>query len=83
LAVADKECIGKTLKHGKIEFEVKESFYKGTELGENELKQLLREHDNINLVGKKAVGVALSENLISEASIIRISGVPHVQIFKI
>jgi hypothetical protein len=37
----------------------------------------------VNLVGNKAVGIALAENLVSEESVMEIAGVKHVQIFKI
>jgi len=83
LAASDAELIGKTLKFGEIEFHVSESFYKGKETSKKELSKLLDEHTNINLIGQKVVGIALEKGLISEHSIINISGVPHVQIYKL
>lgn len=83
LAVCDKELLGKTLKQGELEFKVSTSFYSGKETTEQELREMLKEHTNINLVGEKSIGVAIKENLISEKNIIRISGVPHAQIFKV
>ncbi|HIH08293.1 MAG TPA: DUF424 family protein [Candidatus Diapherotrites archaeon] len=44
---------------------------------------MLQEADNINLLGTKAVGVALKQGLIKEGDIIRIGMVPHVQIYKL
>ena len=83
LAVCDKEVCGKVLKAGEIEFFASESFYKGEELKEAELKEMLHEFDNVNLVGNKAVGIALQEKLISDENVVEIAGVKHVQIFKI
>jgi hypothetical protein len=83
LAACDSELLGKTLEQGKIFFEVKESFYKGREVEEAELRKKLREFENINLVGNKAVGIALEEKLVLEENVLGIAGVKHVQIFKI
>ena len=83
LAACDKELLGITLEYGNVCFEIKESFYKGESTDEVELRELLNQFDNINLVGKKVVSVALKENLIGEKNIIKIKNIPHVQIFKI
>jgi hypothetical protein len=83
LACADEEVLGKTLEEGRISFKVSERFYKERKVSRQELKKLLRQADNINLVGEKAVGVALEEGYIKEADVIRVKGVPHAQIFKV
>ena len=44
---------------------------------------MIHEFSNINLVGEKSVGVAISEKIASERNVIRIKNVPHVQIFTI
>lgn len=71
------------LEEKDIHFEVRESFYKGGEIDPKKLKKLMNEFDNINIVGEKAVGVAISGNFVAEENVIRIKKVPHVQIFKI
>ncbi len=83
LAVCDKEIAGKRLQHDELEFNVSERFFKEKELSEKQLRQLLHEFDNINLVGNKAVAIAIDEKIASKESVIEISGVKHVQIFKI
>lgn len=83
LACCDKELIGKTLKRGNIAFTVKEGFYKGLETSEQELKKLLREADSINLLGEKAVGIAIGEGFIKKEEIIMFGSIPHAIIFKI
>ena len=82
LACCDIELIGKTLKEKDIEMNVSENFYKEKEVNEIELKKLLKKANNINLLGKKCVKVALTEGFINKKDIIKISGVPHVQIYK-
>ena len=83
LACADDDLIGKTLEEGKICFKVSERFYKDKKVSKTELKALLKEANNINLVGEETVGLALEEGYLNEADIIRIKGVPHAQIFKV
>jgi len=83
LAASDANIIGKILKFGDVEVHVSEAFYKGEKVDETELERLLDEHSNINLIGEKVVNVALKKGLISERSIIKIQGVPHVQIYRL
>ncbi|MFA4854982.1 MAG: DUF424 family protein [archaeon] len=83
LAVCDKELCGKTLKGPLADFAVSKWFYGGEGLSEKELRARLREFENINIVGNKAVSIALAEGVVSEENVIDLSGVKHVQIFKI
>lgn len=83
LAACDKELVGKNLKEKEVDFFVSPGFYKGELIGGEELKKLLRESDSANLVGEKAVGIALSEGIVFEEDVIRIKNVPHVQIYKV
>lgn len=83
LGCCDQELIGKTIRKGEIEFAVRESFYKGKKITENELKELFEEAESVNLVGKKSVEIAIKNNWIKKEDIIRIDTIPHAQIFKI
>ena len=65
------------------DFAVSRGFYGGEPLSEKELRERLHEFENINLVGNKAVAIAVAEGIVSEENVIDISGVKHVQIFKI
>ncbi|MFH1751582.1 MAG: DUF424 family protein [archaeon] len=81
LALADKELIGKTLNEKEIEFKVSERFYKGRIVDEKKAVKLLKEHDNANLIGNKAVGIALKNGLIEKNNVIVIEGIKHAQIY--
>ena len=83
LACTEEKLIGKTLKEGEIEFIVSERFYRGKKVSEKELKKLLEEIDNINLVGKQPVSIAIELKLIDETNVLTIEKIPHVQIFRI
>jgi len=83
LAVCDKQLLGKTLEQGKICFEVSKGFYGGKAITAQELCRKIPEFDNINMVGNKAVGIALEKKLIRPESVMEIAGIKHVQVFKI
>jgi len=83
LAACDKELIGKKLKGEKTSIKVGELFYKGKEVGEQELKEMLKEADSINLIGQKVVSIAIKENWATEKNCIYFGKVPHLQIFKV
>lgn len=61
VAACDKELIGKTFDNGKINLDLKtySNFYKGKEATKEGLKKALKNFFSANLVGKKAVSVAL------------------------
>lgn len=83
LACADEELIGRTLEEGKISFKVGAGFYRGKKVSAKELKRLLKEANNINLIGEGPVKAALEEGYLKEEDLIRIEGVPHAQIVKV
>ena len=82
-AACDEEILGKTLKQGTIEFFVSEKFYKEEKVSEQELRKRLKSFDNINLIGNKAVQIAIEEQLLDEKSILYIEKIAHAQIFRI
>ena len=67
----------------KTRLEIKESFYKGEEISREQLKKLLHQFTNINIVGNRATEIALQEKLATEKQVIEIAGVKHLQIFVI
>lgn len=81
VAIADKELIGKQFEEGKKILDVKESFYNGESLNEEELKEILKiqkkEDATFNIVGEKAINLALNENIIHEDSVGEIAGIPY------
>ena len=82
LATCDAELLGKVLRDGKIVFEVREEFYKGSKVSVEEAIDLMRQSTVVNMVGECIVGRALEKGLIHPEAILKISGVPHAQIVK-
>lgn len=84
IALCDKELIGKQFEEDKFLLDIKESFYKGDEIAENEAIDLLedyaREDATFNIVGKKSVEAAIKAGVINEESIKKVQGIPFVLI---
>lgn len=82
LATCDTELLGRILRDGKLVFEVKEDFYKGSKMSIEEAIELVRQCTIVNMVGKNIVAQAIQEGLVHPEAILEISGIPHAQIVK-
>ena len=80
VVVCDEELIGRVLEEGKFYLEVKESFFKGKNVSESEVVEILedmsKEDATFNIVGKNSVNAALKAGIISEEGIKTINGIP-------
>lgn len=83
LAACEEKLAGKSLKDEKFDLTISEEFYKGEKITEKGLAELMKEATSINLFGKEAVRVALTEGLISEKEVIKVCGVEHAIIIKV
>ncbi len=83
LAMCDADLLGKTLKQGKIIFQVREEFYKGSLLGLEEAVDLIRQSTIVNMVGPRIVEKALEQQLVHPDAVLNIDGVPHAQIVRV
>ena len=83
ITVCDMDLLGKTLREGRLKLEVTEKFYGGHPATPKEAAEALAKADTGNLVGKKAVKLAIENDLVDPAAVIYIAGVPHAQIIKL
>jgi len=83
LAMCDADMLGKTLKHGKIVFHIREKFYKGSLVSLEEAIDLIRKSTIVNMVGRKIVRKAIEKGLVHPDAVLEIEGVPHAQIVKL
>lgn len=82
VAVCDEELLGKSLKVVEgLTVEVSKSFYGGVLVEEKDLQNYLKQGTIINLLGEFIVDYALNHGMIVEKAVMRIDGVPHVQIY--
>ena len=82
VAVSDADLVGETFREGKLKLEVKTDFYKGTITSVSQAIREIDSADIANLVGNRIVEAAVKRGLIDPCAIVRIAGVPHVQIVR-
>tara|TARA_Y100000310_G_scaffold339029_1_gene430430 strand:- start:196 stop:486 length:291 start_codon:yes stop_codon:yes gene_type:complete len=83
IAICDEDLVGKEFSEGEHTLNISERFYKGEKKSKEELENILKNSENINLVGKKTINFALKLNLINKGSVIEVKGIPHAQIIQI
>lgn len=82
VAACDLNLLGKKLKFGKIDFEVRRNFYGGSVVNVEEAVNLIRQGTSVNLVGSVIVKRVIEAGLIHPQAVLDISGIPHAQIIK-
>ncbi len=82
VAACDLDLLGKTFYDAEkgLKLEVSKDFYSGSEITAEEFGKKLRKVSIANLVGAETIGKAIEIGLVAESSVLKIGGVPHVQI---
>jgi len=83
VAVCDRELLNTTLRHGEVSIQVSEWFYGNCPASEEAVAEALRKAGNINLVGKRAVRLAIELGLVTQAGCIMIGEIPHAQVYSL
>jgi len=83
VAACDRELLGKKLTHEGVEITISASFYGSTPASVEDVRSAMQGASNINLMGERVVRIAVEMGLITEKGCMRISGVPHAQIFQV
>jgi len=83
LAICDCEILGKTLREGRIIFNVKEDFYRGPKVDLEEAVAMIENSTIVNMIGKKIVQKAIERGYVHPEAVLNIEGIPHAQIVKI
>jgi uncharacterized protein len=83
VAVCDRELINTTICHGTMKVAITEYFYGSSPSAEAEVQAALKNAGNINLMGERAVNVAIGMGLITRSECIMIGSVPHVIICRL
>jgi hypothetical protein len=82
VAVCDSELIGKKFEEGKFQLEIKENFFSGKEMNEEEtievMQKMADEDATFNIVGEKSINAALKAGIIVEESVCEVQGIPFV-----
>jgi hypothetical protein len=83
VAVCDRELLNTTISHEKLTMRVHDSFYGTTPASEEEVRSALEKAGNINLIGERAVNVAISMGYLTHSECIMIGKIPHAQIYRV
>ncbi len=85
VAVCDEELVGKVLREGErvLDLSKYSSFYVGELATEEEAWGIMKDATSLNLVGKKAVGLAIKKKLAKKGDAMTVQGVPHLQVYKL
>ena len=78
-----KELIKNQILNNDIVLDVSERFYKGEEKTREEIVKILKEENNVNMIGKEIIKIALEEGFINEEEVIKVQGVPHAQMYNV
>jgi hypothetical protein len=83
VAVCDRELINTTLRTETMTVMITGDFYGTCTATEAEVQEALKKAGNINLMGERAVSVAIGLGLVSRSSCIMIGTVPHAQVYML
>ena len=80
MAMCDEDILGNSFEEGEAVLDLTSEFYKGEAISEEERNEMADEAHLINAAGKESVAWVIKRGLADEENIIRIHGVPNVQI---
>jgi len=84
ITIADKELMGKVYEEGKLQLDVKESFYKGEIKPKEEiiktLKEWTKEDATFNIVGENSIKTAIEAGIIHKDSVGHIDNIPYAMV---
>lgn len=86
IAMCDEEIMGRVLKEGKVEVDLKQygGFYKGELISEEEARRMIDKRVySANVVGERSVKLLIDAGLVKPEEVKSVQGVPVVHLFKI
>lgn len=83
VAVCDRELLDTRIQQGDIDIHISEAFYGKSPATPDEVRAALRCAGNINLIGERAVALAVEMGLIGTHGYMLIGSVPHAQIIRL
>jgi uncharacterized protein len=83
VAVCDGELINTIISDGDVEVHITEAFYGARRASDDEVREALKNAVNANIMGERAVAIAIELGLVSRAGCIMMGSVPHALIFRL
>ena len=82
LNICDADLLGRTLNRDNFSLKISQEYYAEKVIEKEEAKDLLKESDNINMVGKEIISLSVDLGIGSEKGVKVIDGVPFLIVFK-
>ncbi|MHC3439725.1 DUF424 domain-containing protein [Natrialbaceae archaeon A-gly3] len=82
VAVCDREVLGETFEEGEVTLTVTEEFYGGEDVEESSVVDSLARATVANIVGTRAVELAIEEGFIEEANVLEVGSTRHAQLLR-
>ncbi|TMT85250.1 DUF424 family protein [Haloterrigena sp. H1] len=82
VAVCDEDVLGETFEEGELSLTVTEEFYGGDAVEESTVIESLAQADVANIVGTRAVELAVEEGFIDEANVLEVDTTLHAQLLR-
>ncbi len=83
VAVCDAEVLGDTFANGDVSLTVNEAFYGGDRAGEESVIASLRAAQVANVVGERAVAVAVEAGIIDADTVLDVGATQHAQLVRL
>lgn len=83
VAVCDSDILGETFDNGDISLTVNEEFYGGDEVDAETVVERLSSAAIANIVGTRAVGVAVEAGIIDDGNVLEIGTTQHAQLVRL
>ena len=85
IAVSDLELLGKKFVEGKLQLDLRDTFYGGKEYSEEKAIEIFRDgafdDATFNIVGKECIAAAIKSGIVEKDGTITIQGIPHALSF--
>ncbi len=79
VSCCDDELLGKIIEDGNNQLDLASDFYKGEKMSEREAGDLIRNADQVNLVGKQSVALGIKEGIIEQEHVLTLQDIPYAQ----
>ncbi|MBU2523211.1 MAG: DUF424 family protein [Nanoarchaeota archaeon] len=85
IAACDSDLIGKKFVEGKLQLDLRDTFYGGKEYSEEKAIEIFRDgafdDATFNIVGKECIAAAIKAGMVEKEGVITIQGIPHALSF--
>jgi hypothetical protein len=80
VSVCDADVLGETFENGEVSLTVEEDFYDGETADEEAVVRSLARCSVANIVGTRAVGLAVDRGFVAEENVLEFDDTRHAQL---